>query len=135
MTDHVHYDVEAFEKQCRDLIAAQFKRGDEAVAAGEADANFIEAQKQFADARVSFAVACLKAQNLGVEREVVMFAAGASLGMMHGSLMSSISNLLLVQEVNGWVVRASEDVLSRTQSGEGTGIGIVSASPMEGGRA
>jgi hypothetical protein len=135
MATHVHYDVEAFEKQCREMIAAQFKLGDEAVAAGDAEPDFIAAQKEFADARISFAVACLKAQNNGVPREVVMVAAGAALGMMHGSLMAGIGNPLLVAEVNGWIARASDDVRERQQTGEGTGIDIVTASPMEGGTA
>lgn len=135
MTKHVHYDVEAFEQQCRALIEAQFKQADEAVAAGDAEGDFIEAQKQFVDARVAFTLACLKAQNLGIEREVVLFAAGASLGMMHGSLLGSISNPLVVAAVNDWIYRASDDVQSRQQSGEGTGVDTVAASPMEGGHA
>lgn len=82
-----HYDIEAVERGFRAELASIKEQGEAAIAAGKADAAFINAQRCFDEARVQFVLGGMKATNDGIPRDEMLGAAAMALGLMHAGLI------------------------------------------------
>lgn len=106
MTDHVHFDLAAAEATMRANIA-QTVIGRHAMAEkNPADATFLAAQAEFDEARVQFALACMRSENAGLGRNETLSAAGYAIGSMW---VNGLQGALGARErsiVNGWVQQA-----------------------------
>lgn len=130
----MHFDLTEAEAQMRAQLAESVKASDAMIADGTGDANFIRAQRYYDEARVQFALAYLRSQNEGVDRNEMLAGASLALGTAFATLLGSCVGNRERDMVAHWFDRA----LSLTIGGE-TQKGAYSARtaiiPEEGGNA
>lgn len=135
MEKPIYHDVEKFERECREMLAQMRTTGAAAVEAGHASKSFFDAQCQYEEARVQYAIAALKCTNLGCSEEDIAAAAGAAMGIMYAThLYSYRQQPVLAGIFDGWIARASFD----SQNGvteDGIEVEIVASEPIVGGNA
>jgi len=115
MTDHIHWDIPSIEAKMRADLATIKAMGDQAVKDGS-DPQFIAAQREFDEARLQYALACMKAENRGIGRNELLSGAGYTLGTIWASMLSSCVGARERAVFNGWV-----------QHGLMQGIGVSAA--------
>lgn len=101
-----HYDIAAAEAAMRHDIAMAAEHGEQLVAEGVTDASFLRAQRYFDEARIQFVLACLAAENAGVDRNELLSAAGFSIGSVWGSVLRTGIGARERAIINGWVQQA-----------------------------
>lgn len=97
------YDLAAAEQQMRAQSAQAVIEGDKLIASGNADREFVHAQRRFDEARIQFTLAIMGAENAGVDRNVYLGAAGFALGQQWGAVLLGCVGARERSVTNGWL--------------------------------
>lgn len=89
--NHVHYDLEAFERQLRADSARSNAAHAKRVADGKASASFHAAQAAFYECAIQFGLATARLSNEGHDDGEIIAAAAISTGLSLGSLLANLS--------------------------------------------
>jgi hypothetical protein len=130
-----HFDLEQAERQMRSALQKVTETADAAVARGDAEQDFILAQRSFDEPRMQFMLSALRHENEGAQHRTIMMAAAAQLGTLMGSLFNACEGDQEEVDFLDWVERAFADT---TTGGVGGSDGITATtdiSPMPSGRA
>lgn len=105
------YDLKVAEDQMRRDAALAGAAGIEMVKADQAEADFLRAQRMFDEARIQFLLACMRAENEGIDRNVFLSAAGHTIGAIWTSALSGCVGIRERSVVNGWARKSFASAL------------------------
>lgn len=106
MTDHVHWNLEQAEAQMRADLVAITEAGEKMIADGKMEREFFMAQREFDEARLQYAIACMRAENKGIGRNETLSGAGYTLGTIWASMLQSCVGARERAVLNGWIQQA-----------------------------
>jgi len=112
-----HFDLTAAEKAMRESLAHQGDAMKRMVEEGKAEHGFVRAQECFHDARLQFTLGGMRAENEGCSRDEQISAAGAAIGLVYASMVSSCATPDEVNLLNGWMSKSFQETMSATQTG------------------
>ncbi len=115
---HVHYDLTAAEADIRASIEAAKAEGQKMVDVGQADRTFIQAQREFDEARIQFVLAGMRSENAGISREEMLSAAGQTIGQMWANALQAALGARERAVLNGWVQIALQGAIGAQAAGK-----------------
>ena len=98
-----HFDLAAAEASMRADTAAAAAHGQRMAELGEADGEFLACQREFDEARIQFLLACLRAENAGIDRNLILSSAGHAVGSIWGGALHGAIGARERAVLNGWV--------------------------------
>lgn len=110
---HAHYDLEAAEADIRANVASAKIEGQKMVDSGQADATFIAAQREFDEARIQFVLAGLRLENMGIDRNETLSAAGQAIGQIWANALAAAVGARERSIVNGWLQIALQTAIGK----------------------
>lgn len=110
---HQHYDIAAAEAEIRLNIRQAQAEGQKMVDAGQADATFIAAQREFDEARIQFVLAGMRLENMGIDRNEMLSAAGQAIGQTWANALSAALGARERGIVNGWIQIALQTAIGK----------------------
>lgn len=113
-----HYDLDAAEKYMRANVATANEERSELVRMGQADSQFIAAQRCFDEARVQTVLGMLRAANMGLDRNAILAAAGYATGSTWASVLEGCIGARERGLVNGWVQNALTQAIGEQAAGK-----------------
>lgn len=105
------YDLQAVEERMRKDIALAGAAGIEMIQGNQTEAEFLRAQRMFDEARIQFLLACMRAENEGIDRNMILSAAGHAIGSIWTSALSGCVGERERAVVNGWARKSFAQVL------------------------
>lgn len=105
-----HYDLEQAEKTMRESARLVQEEADRAVARGDAEEDFVLAQRFFDDQKIQFGLTFLRAQNEGHSMLAIACGLGAQLGTFIGSVATGLNDEERSKFFE-WLDRAATDTM------------------------